>query len=91
MNKTTQQWSKIINGVKYQQLRNNDFNYMKQMFQTYATMKLPQSGIVVNKRDCRSSMVDLYNKCFQLNEMGFLNYIETKLPKRDFVAVINQL
>jgi hypothetical protein len=76
------EWHKIMNSIKYQQLRNNDFNYLKQMFQTYATMKL---------NSCSASIVDLYNKCFQLNEKGFLQYIETRLPKKHFVAVINQL
>ena len=85
------EWHETINGVKYQQLRNNDFNYLKQMFKTYATMNLPQSDVVVDKKSCRAAMVELYNKCFQLNETGFLHYIVTKLPKRDFIAVINQL
>ena len=75
------EYSSIINGVKYQQLRNNDFNYLKQMFQTYATMKLSS---------CNAGIVDLYNKCFQLNEKGFLQYIETKLAKKHFVAVMKQ-
>jgi len=89
--KKQEEFSNILNGIKYQQLRNNDFKYLKDMFRTYATMKLPQDNRIVDKKDCRQAMVDLYNKCFQLNEIGFLQYIETKLPKKDFIAVINQL
>lgn len=72
----------LLNSTKYQQLRNNDFKYLKQMFQTYASMNLSK---------CNSTIVDLYNKCFQLNDAGFLRYVETKLSKKYFVAVIEQL
>ena len=76
------EYSNLLNGTKYQQLRNNDFNYLKSIFQTYATMNLSK---------CESSIVDLYNKCFQLNEIGFLKYIESKLPQKHFMEVVKQL
>jgi hypothetical protein len=90
MSKISTKYSELLNSVKYQQLRNNDGEYLKQLFRTYANMMLPVLDKVVSTKQCRGAMVDLYNKTFQLNLKGFIEYIETKLPKRDFIAVIEQ-
>jgi len=68
----------LLNSVKYQQLR-EDVEGLRQSFRIYASMQF------------NAGLVDLYNKTFQLNDMGFLKYIETQLAQKHFVGVISQL
>lgn len=82
-------WSQIINSIEYQQLRNNDCDLLKAIFRDYALINLPQDNVIVPKDKCRQAIVDLYNKTYQLNRQGFIEYIENKLPKNDFVAVLS--
>ena len=35
--------------------------------------------------------VEAYNRSFQLNNKGLRQYVETKLPKKIFVELFNQL
>lgn len=73
------EFSETLNGIKYQMARNTDIKYLRENFRIYATMNFP-----------KCFAVDLYNKTYQLNDNGFLKYIETILPKKHFVEVIKQ-
>ena len=78
----TKTYSEIINSVGYGQLRNNDPYELKMLMREYA-MKQMNNGTTTQ------SIVDLYNKTFQMNDKGFIDYIERregKMPQKYMVG-----
>ena len=78
----TSKYSTIINSIAWQQLRNNEAKYIKEQFRLFAADEM-QNGNVT------ASIVDLYNKTYQMNDKGFIEYIESKTPQKYIVAAYN--
>jgi hypothetical protein len=76
-------WSRIINSVQFESIKNMPGGYIavKNLFIEYAQAE-------TNRGVITQSIVDLENKCYQLNEKGFWYYIERTLPKKHFVKVL---
>ena len=75
-------YSHLINSVNYGLLRNNERSFYREMFRTYADNAMKNGNT-------SQSICDLYNKTFQMNIDGFVEYAETKMPKKYMVECFN--
>ena len=75
------QYHELLNSVKYQMIRNNDYelNYIREQFKVYCDMK-----------NYVGALLNGYNKMFQLNELGLRDYFNNQLPQKYFVEFFSQ-
>lgn len=74
----------MLNSVGYQLLRcdlmNNDYNQkelIKDIMRSYSN------------NNVKTTMVDIYNKSYQLNGTGLVEYLEKTIPKIHLYAILN--
>jgi len=82
---TKEKYSNILNSTSYSQLRNNNPAELRKIFRDYSEIALRQQD---RAGSATASMVALYNKTYQCNPQGFIEYLETKCPQKYFVAAL---
>uniref|UniRef100_A0A6M3Y2I4 Uncharacterized protein n=1 Tax=viral metagenome TaxID=1070528 RepID=A0A6M3Y2I4_9ZZZZ len=69
-------YSEIINSVSMQILVNNDMDFLKNMIRAYCEFK-----------NYAGELLNSYNKTYQLNDLGFRDYLFNKFPKKHMVGL----
>jgi len=73
----------MINSIKYQ--------LFKEEMKRDTEQTRIQIRNLCKEYDYKTSLLDLYNKTFQLSFEGLSEYIETKLPKKYLKLLLNNL
>ena len=77
----------MINSIKWQLIRDSILNrevdnqLIREIIRGYYKKEIKHSK-------SKYSLVDMYNKTYQLNAKGLVEYIETKLAKKHLAAVL---